>query len=154
MSTYMWAILAALLLGAGGGFYVEHLRWVDDVQQRDVATAQAIAANVDAVNQHLIKSQAETEQIRTVFIQDKANSDAQITALQSDVDAKRRRLRIAASCAAVQPTGTATSGIASGTAELDPPARQAYFDLRRGLADQYALLTLCRSELVKRSAAP
>lgn len=149
-----YGYLLSLLLGAGGGFYIEHLRWVDDVQQRDVAAAQALAANVDAVNRHLIKSQAETEQIRTTFIQDKANSDAQITSLQSDIDAKRRRLRIAASCTTVQSTGTATGGTTGGTAELDPTARQAYFDLRRGLADQYALLTLCRSELVKRSAAP
>lgn len=150
----VYGYLLALLIGAGGGFYVEHLRWVDDVQQRDVATAQAIAANVDAVNQHLVKARDETEQIRTVFIQDKANSDAQITALQSDVDAKRRQLRISAACTTVQPTGTSTGGATSGTAELDPTARQAYFNLRRGLADQYTLLKLCRSELTKRSAAP
>jgi prophage endopeptidase len=149
-SAYGYAL--ALLVGAGSAWYVQGLRWETDVQERDLATATAISANVDAVNQQLIASRAQTEAIRATFIEYKAGKENETSALERAVADGSKRLRIKASCPAVRADGTVSGGAVSGTAELEPAARQDYWDLRRGLDRQYAELQFCRSELRKRSA--
>jgi prophage endopeptidase len=129
------------------------LRWETDVQERDLATATAISANVDAVNQQLIASRAQTEAIRATFIEYKAGKENETIALERAVADGTKRLRIKASCPAVRTDGTVPSGAVSGTAELTAEAGRAYWDLRRGLDRQFAELQFCRSELRKRSAA-
>jgi prophage endopeptidase len=149
-SAYGYAL--ALLVGAGGAWYVQGLRWETDVQERDIATAQAISANVDAVNQHLIASRAQTEAIRQTFIEYKAGKENETSALERAVANGSKRLRVKASCPAVRADGTVSGGVVSGTAELDPAAQRSYLSLRRGLDRQFAELQFCRSELRKRSA--
>jgi prophage endopeptidase len=149
-SAYGYAL--ALLVGAGGAWYVQGLRWETDVQERDLATATAISANVDAVNQQLIASRAQTEAIRQTFIEYKAGKENETSALERAVADGTKRLRIKASCPAVRADGTFPGGAVSGTAELDAYVRQDYYALRRGLDRQYAELQFCRSELRKRSA--
>jgi prophage endopeptidase len=150
-SAYGYAL--ALLVGAGGAWFVQGLRWDNDVQERDLATAQAIQANVDAVNQQLIASRAQTEAIRQTFIEYKAGKENETSALERAVADGTKRLSIRATCpAAVRTDGTVSSGTGSGTAELEPAARQTYFQLRREADRQYADLQFCRSELRKRSA--
>lgn len=149
-SAYGYAL--ALLVGAGGAWYVQGLRWDNDVQERDLATATAISANVDAVNQQLITSRAQTEAIRQTFIEYKAGKENETSALERAVADGTKRLRVKASCPAVRADGTVSGGAVGGTAELEPAAQRAYLSLRRGLDRQFAELQFCRSELKKRSA--
>jgi prophage endopeptidase len=151
-SAYGYAL--ALLIGAGGSWYVESIRWSNDVQKRDLATATAINANVDAVNQQLIASRAQTEAIRQTFIEYKAGKENETSALERAVADGSKRLRVKASCPTVRADGTVSGGTVSGTAELDPSVRSDYFELKRGLDRQFAELQFCRSELRKRSAQP
>jgi prophage endopeptidase len=149
-SLYGYAL--ALLVGAGGAWYVQGLRWETDLQERDLATATAISANVDAVNQQLIASRAQTEDIRQTFIEYKAGKENETSALERAVADGTKRLRVKASCPAVRADGTVPGGAVSGTAELDPSVRSDYFLLKKGLDRQFAELQFCRSELRKRSA--
>lgn len=149
-SAYGYAL--AFVIGASGAWYVQGLRWDNDVQERELATAEAIQKNVDAVNQQLIASRAQTETIRQVFIDYKAGKENETSALERAVADGTKRLRIKASCPAVPAHGTVPGGAVSGTAELDASARSDYFLLKRGLDRQYAELQFCRSELRKRSA--
>jgi prophage endopeptidase len=147
-----YGYVAAFLIGAAGSWYVQGLRWDKDVQERDLATATAISANVDAVNQQLIASRAQTEAIRATFIEYKAGKENETSALERAVADGTKRLRVKASCPAVRADGAIPGGAVSGTAELDASARSDYFELKRGLDRQYAELQFCRSELRKRSA--
>ena len=149
-SAYGYAL--ALLVGASGTWYVQGLRWETDVQERDLATATAISANVDAVNQQLIASRAQTEAIRQTFIEYKAGKENETSALERAVADGSKRLRVKASCPAVRTDGTVSGGAVSGTAELDASARSDYFLLKKGLDRQFAELQFCRSELRKRSS--
>jgi hypothetical protein len=147
-----YGYVAAFLIGAAGSWYVQGLRWETDVQERDLATATAISANVDAVNQQLIASRAQTEAIRATFIEYKAGKENETSALERAVADGTKRLRIKASCPAVRADGAIPGGTVSGTAELDASVRSDYFELKRGLDRQYAELQFCRSELRKRSS--
>ena len=149
-SAYGYAL--ALLVGAGGAWYVQGLRWETDVQERDLATATAISANVDAVNQQLIASRAQTEVLRLEYDTYKAGKENETSALERAVADGTKRLRVKVSCPAVRADGTVPGGAGSGTAELDASVRSDYFELKRGLDRQYAELQFCRSELRKRSA--
>jgi len=150
-SAYGYAL--AFLIGASAAWYVQGLRWDSDVADIRHASDTAIAANVDAVNQQLIASRAQTEAIRATFIEYKAGKENETSALERAVADGTKRLRIKATCpAAVRADGTVSGGAVSGTAELDPAVRQDYFALRRGLDRQYAELQFCRSELKKRSS--
>lgn len=147
-----YGYVTAFLIGAGAAWYVQGLRWDNDVASIRHDSDVAIAANVDAVNQHLIASRAQTEAIRATFIEYKAGKENETSALERAIADGTKRLRIKASCPAVRADGTIPGGAVSGTAELDPAVRQDYFALRRGLDRQFAELQFCRSELKKRSA--
>lgn len=147
-----YGYVAATILGACSAWYVQGLRWDNDVQERDLATATAIAENVGAVNQQLIASRAQTEAIRATFIEYKAGKENETSALERAVADGTKRLRIKASCPTVRADGTIPGGAGAGTAELTADAGKAYWDLRRGLDRQFAELQFCRSELRKRSA--
>lgn len=147
-----YGYVAAFLIGAAGSWYVQGLRWDNDARAADLVTATAISANVDAVNQQLIASRAQTEAIRATFIEYKAGKENETSALERAVADGTKRLRIKASCPAVPATGTVPGGAVSGTAELDASVRSDYFELKRGLDRQYGELQFCRSELRKRSA--
>jgi hypothetical protein len=149
-SAYGYAL--ALLVGASASWYVQGLRWDIDATERDIATVISIRNNVDAVNQQLIASRAQTEAIRATFIEYKAGKENETSALERAVADGTKRLRIKASCPAVRADGTVPGGAVSGAAELTADASAAYWDLRRGLDRQYAELQFCRSELRKRSA--
>lgn len=147
-----YGYVAAFLIGAAGSWYVQGLRWDNDAQAADLVTATAIRANVDAVNQQLIASRAQTEAIRATFIEYKAGKENETNALERAVADGTKRLRVKASCPTVRADGTLPGGAVSGTAELEPAARSDYFLLKKGLDRQFAELRFCRSELRKRSA--
>lgn len=149
-SVYGYAL--ALLVGAGGAWYVQGLRWDNNVADIQHDSDVAIAANVDAVNQHLIASRAQTEAIRQTFIEYKAGKENETNRLERCIASGKCGLRVAAKCPTVRADGTVSGGAVSGTAELEPAAQRAYWDLRRGLDRQFAELQFCRSELKKRSA--
>lgn len=147
-----YGYVTAFLIGAGAAWYVQGLRWENDVASIRHDSDVAIAANVDAVNQQLIASRAQTEAIRQTFIEYKQGKENETSALERAVADGTKRLRVKAICPAVPADGTVPGGTVSGTAELDPAVRQDYFALRRGLDRQFAELQFCRSELKKRSA--
>lgn len=147
-----YGYVTALLIGAGAAWYVQGLRWDSDVAAIRHTADQALVVNVDAVNQQLIASRAQTEAIRATFIEYKAGKENETSALERAVADGTKRLRVKASCPAVRVEGTVSGGTVSGTAELDATAQRAYLSLRRGLDRQYAELQFCRSELRKRSA--
>lgn len=149
-SAYGYAV--AFVIGASGAWYVQGLRWDNNVADIQHDNDVAIAANVDAVNQQLIASRAQTEAIRATFIDYKAGKENETSALERAVADGTKRLRVKASCPAVRADGTVPGGAVQGTAELTAEAGRAYWDLRRGLDRQYAELQFCRSELRKRSA--
>lgn len=149
-SAYGYA--AALLIGFGAAWYVQGLRWDSDVAAIRHDADQALVVNVDAVNQQLIASRAQTEEIRKVFLDYKTGKENETSALERDVAAGKRRLLVAAKCPAVPSTGTLPGRAGEGTAELTEAAGRTYLALRRGLDRQFAELQFCRSELRKRSA--
>lgn len=142
----------AVALGFSSAWYVQGLRWDSDMADIRHNADVAISANVDAVNQQLIASRAQTEAIRATFIEYKAGKENETSALERAVAGGTKRLRIKASCPAVRADGAVPGGAGSGTAELEPAAQRAYLGLRRGLDRQFAELQFCRSELRKRSA--
>jgi len=143
-----------LALSVSVVFAVGATGWRIATDQAELEKAQAISANVDAVNQQLIASRAQTEAIRATFIEYKAGKENETSALERAVADGTKRLRVKASCPAVRADGTVSGGTVSRTAELTADASAAYWDLRRGLDRQYAELQFCRSELRKRSAQP
>lgn len=143
----------ALLIGASGAWYVQGIRWDNDVASISLASSQATVAAVDAINSEMTKARAETETFRATFIEYKSGAEREISDLERRVTAGPERLYIKAKCPASVPATGADAGRAgAGAAELDATATGYYFALERGLAEQYSLLQLCRSELWKRSA--
>lgn len=152
-SVYGYA--AVLLLGFGSGWMVQGMRWNLDVAAIRHTADQALVVNVDAVNQQLIASRAQTEEIRKVFLDYKTGKENETSALERDVADGIKRLRVKATCSpAVPATGTVPGGAGEGTAELEHTARSDYYALRREADRQYGELQFCRSELRKRSAKP
>lgn len=144
---------AAFLIGASGAWYVQGIRWDNDVASISLASANATVAAVDAINAEMTKARAETESFRAIFIEYKSGAEREISDLERRVTAGPERLYIKAKCpAGVPATGTDAGRTGAGTAELNADSTRAYFKLERGLAEQYSLLQLCRSELLKRSS--
>lgn len=151
--TQGYGYITAALIGFGAAWYVQGLRWDSDVAAIRHTADQALVVNVDAVNQQLIASRANTEEIRKVFLDYKTGKENETSALERDVADGIKRLRVKATCAPTVPaTGTVPGRAGEGTAELTADATAAYWDLRRGLDRQFAELQFCRSELRKRSA--
>lgn len=154
----VWAVgmiryAAVALVAFLAAWYVQALRWEEDVKEISLASANATVAAVDAINSQLIKSRAETESIRATYLSEKEKSNREIDDLERRVTSGPERLYIKAKCPAGVPTSGADAGrVDTGTAELDPIASGYYFALERGLAEQYRLLQFCRAELKKRSA--
>lgn len=151
--TPAYSYAAALLIGFGAAWYVQGLRWDSDVQKRDLAAAEAISVNVDAVNQHLIASHAETERIRAEYLDYKTGKENETSELERAVATGTKRLLVKATCPdPVRAAGAVSGRAGEGTAELEHSVRSDYYALRREADRQYGELQFCRSELRKRSA--
>lgn len=150
----LYGLLAVSVVFAVGatGYKIADDSWSAKWAEQERDTALAISTNVDAVNQQLIASRAQTEAIRATFIEYKEGKENETSALERAVADGTKRLRIKASCPTVRADGTVPGGAGDGTAELEPAAQRAYLSLRRGLDRQFAELQFCRSELRKRSA--
>lgn len=149
MIRYAAVALAAFL----AAWYVQGLRWDKDVREISLASASATVAAVEAINNELTKSRAETESNRATYLSEKEKTNREIDDLERRVTAGPERLYIKAKCpAAVPGAGTDASRADTGAAELDATSTGFYFALERGLAEQYRLLQFCRAELKKRSA--
>lgn len=148
-----YGYVTAVVIGFSAAWYVQGLRWDSDVQKRDLAAAESISVNVDAVNKHLIASRAETERIRAEYLDYKTGKENETSELERAVAAGAKRLLVKATCPdPVRAAGAVPDRAGEGTAELTADASSAYWDLRRGLDRQYGELQFCRSELRKRSA--
>lgn len=149
---YGWAALGVVSIAIGSWVFGFNYGATTTANRLELEKAEAIVVNVDAVNQQLIASRAQTEEIRKVFLDYKTGKENETSALERDVADGIKRLRVAAKCPAVPATGTVPGGAGEGTAELEHAARSDYFALRREADRQYAELQFCRSELRKRSA--
>lgn len=145
--------LAGLLAGFGSGWIVQGLRWDSDVQKLELDKANALAVNVDAINQQLIASRAQTEEIRKVFLDYKTGKENETSELERAVATGAKRLLVKAACPdPVRAAGAVPGRAGEGTAELEHSVRSDYYALRREADRQYGELQFCRSELRKRSA--
>lgn len=136
-----WKPLAVVVVLAAWSGWV-YVQGKDDVQQKWDAENARVATALSVVFE---KSAKETEVIRETFIEYKRGAEAVTNRLELDVASGDKRLRIKAACR--MPDPSIPSGTGSGTAELDPAARPAYYALRRGLDEQRGLLNLCRARL-------
>ena len=151
MIRYAAIALAAFL----AAWYVQGLRWEEDVKEIGLASANATVAAVDAINSQLIQSRAETESIRATYLSEKEKANREIDDLERRVTSGPERLYIKAKCPAGVPgAGTDASGAGSGAAELSAASTADYLSYERLYAQQFGLLQFCRSELKKRSAPP
>ena len=149
MIRYASVALVAFL----AAWYVQGLRWEEDVKEIGLSSANATVAAVGAINSQLIQSRAETESIRSTYLYEKEKANREIDDLERRVTAGPERLYIKAKCPAGVPgAGTDASGTGAGTAELDAASTRTYIAIERGLSEQYRLLQFCRAELKKRSA--
>lgn len=149
MIRYAAVALAAFL----AAWYVQGLRWDEDVKDAGIASANATVAAVDAINSQLIQSRADTESIRATYLSEKEKANREIDDLERRVTAGPERMYIKAKCPAGVPgAGTDAIGAGSGAAELDAASTRTYIALERGLSEQYRLLQFCRAELKKRSS--
>ena len=150
---YGWAALGVVGIAIGSWVFGFNHGSTTTENRLELEKAEALAINVDAVNQQLIASRAQTEEIRKVFLDYKTGKENETSALERDVADGIKRLRVKATCApAVPTTGTVPGGAGKGTAELEHAASELYFRIRREADRQYAELQFCRSELRKRSA--
>ena len=149
MIRYAAVALAAFL----AAWYVQGLRWDEDVKEVSLASANATIEAVGAINNQLIQSRAETESIRVTYLSEKEKANREIDDLERRVTAGPERLYIKAKCPVSVPgAGTDAGRADAGAAELDATSTRTYLALERGLAEQYQLLQFCRGELKKRSA--
>lgn len=157
--------VAALAFSSAWG--IQALRWDTNVAeiQRDHGAVidEFIEADRKATQATLIEQQrltAERDTANTKYTdlaaqraKELQDAENKINQLERDVADGTRRLRIRANCPVATPTtglpqaGADATGTGAGTAELDPIARQAYFELRRGIERQEYLLNLCRTRL-------
>lgn len=150
---YGWAALGVAAVSIGSWIFGYSHGASTTADRLNLAAAEAISVNVDAVNQHLIASRAETERIRAEYLNYKTGKENETSELERAVAAGAKRLLVKATCPdPVRAAGAVSGGAGEGTAELTADASAAYWDLRRGLDRQYAELQFCRSELRKRSA--
>jgi hypothetical protein len=153
---YWWLGAIALLLVAVYSF--GHSNGADSVQAKwdaqRIKTAEAATEYFNKLNDAAVKAREETEQIRQVFIDYKAGKQRETDDLERAVADRTKRLSVRATCpgsSGVPSTGTLPGGASGGTPELTADAGRAYWNLRRGLDQQYGLLQFCRAELRKRS---
>lgn len=147
------ACVISLLAGFGGAWYIQGLRWDNDVKDASLASANATVEAVDAINSQLIQSRAETESIRSTYLSEKEKANREIDDLERRVTAGPERLYIKAKCpASVPATGADASRVDRGAAELSAASTADYLSYERLYAQQFGLLQFCRAELKKRSA--
>lgn len=153
---YWWVGAIALLLVAVYSF--GHSHGAASVQaewdKQRLKTAEATTEYFSKLNDAAVKAREETEQIRHVFIDYKAGKQRETDDLERAVADRTKRLSVRATCpgsSGVSAAGTLPSGAGGGTPELTADAGRAYWNLRRGLDQQYGLLQFCRAELRKRS---
>jgi hypothetical protein len=153
---YWWVGAIALLLVAVYAFGHSHgaasvqAEW--DVQR--LRTAEATTEYFNKLNDAAVKAREETEQIRQVFIDYKAGKQRETDDLERAVADRTKRLSVRATCpgsSGVSAAGTLPGRAGGGTPELTADAGRAYWNLRRGIDQQYGLLQFCRAELRKRS---
>jgi hypothetical protein len=150
---YGWAALGVVALSIGSWVFGYNHGASTTADRLNLAAAEAISVNVDAVNQHLIESRAETERIRAEYLDYKTGKENETSELERAFATGAKRLLVKATCPdPVRAAGAVPSGAGEGTAELTEAAERSYMALRRGLDRQYAELQFCRSELRKRSA--
>lgn len=149
MIRYSAVALAAFL----AAWYVQGLRWDEDVKEISLASANATVAAVGAINSQLIQSRAETESIRAIHLSEKEKSSREIDDLERRVTAGPERVYVKASCPASVPTTGADAGRANGgAAELAPEATKDLFDFERAYNDQFEDYKFCWRELKRRSS--
>lgn len=149
MIRYAAVALAAFL----AAWYVQGLRWEEDVKEIGLTSANATVAAMDAINGQLIKSRAETESIRAIYLSEKEKANREIDDLERRVTAGPERLYIKAKCPAGVPGAGADAGrVDTGAAELSAASAADYLSYERLYAQQFGLLQFCRAELKKRSS--
>lgn len=133
--------LGLALLGAAG-LYVWGLHAKVGLAQHKEAEAVALAKGYAAA---LEAERAQAKQLdadRKNYLDKLEAATNENNTLRNDVDAIRKRLSVRATCSNLPGASTDAPG-AAPTVELDPAARQDYFNLRRGIVELEARYQLC-----------
>lgn len=148
MIRYAAVALSAFL----AAWYVQGLRWEEDVKEISLSSANATIAAVGAINSQLIQSRAETESVRATYLSEKEKANREIDDLERRVTAGPERVYVKASCpSSVPSTGTNAGRANEGAAELAPEATKDLFDFERSYLAQFEDYKFCWRELKKRS---
>lgn len=149
------AIIAGIALSAAG------LAWKIQDWRHGAEVAELESSHARAMQELAEKSRLELERLQNE-VNAKAKEIARIDlaraqevirheAAENDlryaIHTERKRLHIGANCPAATsvPGTTDSTGVdAPGQAELDDSAREAYFDLRRGIIETEAELRACK----------
>lgn len=150
LKIYLYAALLAAI--AGGGFWFNHVlneraQLKEDLKASNLSRDTAIAAGF----QYQENNERQTKLLSEyqVKLDERQN---QITVLERDVSANRKRLSIRATCSPSSSIATDTSSTQTASIS-DSDTRSAYFSLRRGivtLEENYALcLQILKQDRVK-----
>ncbi|KJS42727.1 MAG: hypothetical protein VR70_03770 [Rhodospirillaceae bacterium BRH_c57] len=142
---YAVVVVAVLAATFAVGWTVNGWRWEARHATAERTHADALAASqAEAMRlaAHLNRRVAGIDAART---KDLMEARRETDALRADLDAGRRRLRLAATCPAPVPTAPGAAGLGNGGApELTADARAAYLDLRAGIDTVTAQLLACQ----------
>lgn len=142
---YAAAVAAVLVATFSAGWTANGWRWEARHATAEKAHADALAASqAEAMRlaAHLNRRVADIDATRT---KDLLEARRETDALRADLDAGRRRLRLAATCPAPVPAAPVAAGLGDGgSPELTADARAAYLDLRAGIDTVTAQLLACQ----------
>ncbi|WP_341914527.1 lysis system i-spanin subunit Rz [Ferrovibrio terrae] len=147
-----WKPLACLLLAAGiffAGWKAQGWRYEARLAAMDAAQADAHAEAQKLALRRLVAEQARYADIDNAKTKELTDARTEVDRLRNDVAAGRRRLQYATRPADhCQPGAAAAAGLDHARpAELTADARQAYFDLRAGIAERETMLSACQAIL-------
>lgn len=144
MNLYGYAAVAAGAFLAA--WLVQGWRWDADVADIRLAASSELLEAHEERDRKIGEAENQKEAVQNEFNAFKKSEGERNAAVSASV----KRVYVRATCPAVPETSTGSSGVAGGSAELDPAYRQTLSDLRVGVEEQRRLLNVCRAELMTR----
>ena len=117
--------------------------------QRKITELLQVNAKSTAAIENMRAEAKQSLVIRENYLRKLQEYEKTTASLRDSIDTNSKQLRVETNCNASLPQSTNAGRTQGGTAELDRSARQAYFDLRKGIIKVQSLLYLCREELAR-----
>lgn len=137
------ALALGLAGGAWGAYALADARWSSKWSDHIAADADAALQAAAGRDKRADKLSDELERINADLAATEAENDRRAACIAAGTCGVRI---VAAKCPSVPASSGSTAvGTVDTAPQLDPAARSTYDALRRGLANQYALLEKCRA---------